>query len=243
MSEANTPVLETAAPATNLVDGGAAPAPAAAVEQQQSSVPGQGEAAAAAGQGAGTESAPAGASAEVQTPKGEDGADAPGAPETYADFSLPEGIELAGDMLTNLTSLAKAHNLNQGQAQALVDLGVQQATAIAERFTAQVKADPVPLPAHWAGEWSKQTSADPEIGGDKLATTMALTTRVFSTFATPAFGEFLNKTGLSHHPELIRFMHAVGKAVSEDTLVAPSGGSNRVPVGRDPARKLYPNMK
>lgn len=248
MSEANSAPAaaapEVAPAATSVVDGAAPAAPAVGAEQQQSSEAGQG-APQGEGQGAGNEKpADAGAPAEGEKPKGEEGAEAQGAPADgkYADFVVPEGIELAGDMLEGVTTLAKAHNLNQAQAQALVDLGVKQASQIAERFAEQVSKAPVALPAHWASKWSEQTSADPMLGGENLKTTMALAGRVFATFASPELGAFLNETGLAHHPELIRFMHQVGKAVSEDTLVAPSGGQSKTPVGRDPAKKLYPGM-
>ena len=235
-----------AAPATDLTQGQApAEGQAAAPEggaQQQAPEAGQG-APAGDGQGAGDGIAPeGGASAEGEAPKGDAKEGAQGAPEAYADFAMPDGFELAGDMLDSVTSFAKAQNLTQDQAQAIVDMGVKQAQTIMAQISEQATASPVILAEHWAGEWSKQTAADPTLGGDKLKDTMALATRVFNTFATPELGKFLKETGLTHHPELIRFMHKVGQAVSEDTLVTPQGGANKPPPGRDPARKLYPGM-
>lgn len=145
-------------------------------------------------------------------------------------------------MLDGVQTFAKAHNFTQEQAQALVDLGLKQADQIAARFATEAQTSPVPLSDHWAAEWSKQTTADPKLGGANLQGTMALASRVFQTFGTPELATFLNETGIAHHPELIRFMHAVGKAVSEDTLVTPSGGAGAKATGRDPARKLYPGM-
>lgn len=109
-------------------------------------------------------------------------------------------------------------------------------------ITEEAMANPVFMASHWANEWSRQTLADGELGGDKLKETMAGATKVFSTFATPALGEFLANTGLSHHPELIRFMHRISKVISEDTLVSPQGGTHKPQVGKDPAKKLYPGM-
>jgi hypothetical protein len=243
MSEAITAEPVVAAPAEAAP---AAPAPAAAAApaaEAQSSETVQGE-----GQGDGNEKpADAGAPAEGEaTPPAEEGGEAPGAPKAgYAAFDVPEGIELEGEMLDSLTGLAKAHNLNQTQAQALVDLGVQQANMIAERYQALVAEKPVPLSAAWAAKWSEQTASDPTIGGANLKTTMALATRVFQTFATDDFGTFLNETGLAHHPELIRFMNKVGAAISEDTLVTSQGGQGKgteVDPFRRAAKKLYANM-
>lgn len=251
MSDSSTPIIVDTTPApadaaTAITAEGAAPVEGqGGQEQPQTPEAGQGEAGdTPAGQGAGDgEAAEGGASAEGETPEGDEGGDASGAPEQYAAFNLPEGYELSGEMLDGVTSFAKAHNLNQEQAQAIVDLGAQQAQAIIGQITEQALANPVMLAQHWAGEWSKQTAADAELGGNNLRTTMALATKVFATFATPELGEFLTKTGLAHHPELIRFMHKIGKAVSEDTLVMPQGGQSQEPPGRNPARKLYPGMK
>lgn len=244
MSEAIAAVEPVAAAPAEAAPAAPAPAAAAApAAEAQSSEAGQGE-----GQGAGNEKpADAGAPAEGEVKaEGEEGGEAPGAPEAgYAAFTVPEGIELEGDMLSGLTDLAKAHNLNQSQAQALVDLGVKQANMIAETYQALVAEKPVPLSAAWAAKWSEQTASDPTLGGANLKGTMALATRVFQTFASDEFGTFLNETGLAHHPELIRFMNKVGSAISEDTLVTSQGGqgkSTEVDPFKRAARKLYGNM-
>lgn len=208
--------------------------------QTQSSEAGQGSASEGEGQGAGKDEAVKdGASADGEdTQAGEGGETTAGAPEQYADFALPDGYQLDSDMLESVTTFAKAHNLTQQQAQGLVDLGAKQAAQIVAQFTAEAQANPVMLASHWASEWSKLTAADAEYGGKNLTTNMAQVAKVFGTFGTPELGEFLNKTGLAHHPELIRFMHRVGKAVGEDTLVTPSGGQG---AGQGDAKKFYPN--
>lgn len=252
MSEANTATVETAAPATPVVETattsltGAATA-AATAEAGASSEAGEGEAAAAAGQGAGSEqAAEGGASAEADPPEGSEGEATQSAPEQYADFTLPEGFTLEGDMLDGLTGIAKAHNMTQDQAQALVDLGVKQAQAVQAAYGELAAQSPVILPEHWAKEWHKQTTEDAEIGGAKLPESLALGQRVFATFGSPELAKFLNDTGLNHHPELHRFMVKVGKAVSEDTLVLPQGGQATPEKGGDvisrTASKLYPGM-
>ena len=113
MSEANTATTETTgteAPAGNTAETGASTAPAGG-EQQQSSETGQGE-----GQGAGNETGDTVAAPnESEAPKGDEGGDALGAPEQYADFTVPEDVELKGEMLDGLTAFAKAQRA-AGQA-------------------------------------------------------------------------------------------------------------------------------
>lgn len=212
--------------------------------ESQSSETGQGDAPAGDGQGAGKDGAAEGGSAnegEGDKQAKEEG-EPSGAPEAYAAFALPEGYVLEGDMLEGITTFAKANGLTQEQAQAVVDLGAKQAQAIVDGFAQESINQPVVAPQHWAKQWSEQTAADPDLGGAKLNDTMALAGRVFSTFATPALGAFLNETGLAHHPELVRFMHAVGKAVSEDTLVTVNGGGKGGEQVSQ-AKQLYPDMK
>lgn len=189
----------------------------------------------------GDEAAKGGDKADGKEPKDGEGGEASSAPEQYADFTVPEGYELSGDMLEGVTSFAKANKLTQEQAQAVVDLGAQQAKALMDQVIGDASKNPVLLAKYHAGQWHEQTVADPEIGGAKLKDTMALATKVLNTFGTPELFTYLTQTGQAHHPELIRLLHKFGGAVSEDTLVTPSGGGKAV-VGADPAKKLYPAM-
>jgi len=254
MSEAPaTPATDAApaadAPATSLT---AAPAaaegaaePGAEGQGQDAPSVGQGDDAAASGQGADEGDAATGGDDQGEA-GAEGGGDSQSAAVEYTAFTMPEHFELEGETLDGIVAFAKANNFTQEQAQALVDLGVAQSKAVITEFAQEAAAHPVPMNAHWAKVWSGETAQDAEIGGEKLNSTMALASRVCATFASPKLVEFLNSTGLAHHPELVRFMRAVGDAVSEDTLVTPQDGArhNGAVVDRDLARasKLYPNM-
>lgn len=185
-----------------------------------------GEASGEAGQGGtGDDSASGAASDDGEDSQGGEGQDSiSGAPENYDAFNLPDGFELSGDMADKFTELAKAHNLTQEQAQAMVDLGVHQAQAIMGQYAEAAQASPVINPEHWGQRWSEELTADPELGGAKLESTMGLAVRVFATFGSEKLAETLNTTGFAHHPELVRFMHQVGKAIGEDHLVVPPSG-------------------
>src|SRR6266403_5217690 len=56
----------------------------------------------------------------------------PGAPETYTDFTLPEGVKLEGETLKSAQELFKALNLPQDGAQRLVDFHLGQIRAATE---------------------------------------------------------------------------------------------------------------
>lgn len=153
-----------------------------------------------------------------------------GAPEQYADFTVPDGVALDTDTLTSLKDFAKSKNLTQAEAQALVDLGLKDSQKRAAAQAAQLQAV--------QAEWAQTARADKEFGGDKFDENKALAQRAFDTFGTPALKELLEGSRLGDHPELMRWAYRVGKAISEDKLVP---GATR-PNG-DVLDQMYPTMK
>lgn len=154
-----------------------------------------------------------------------------GAPEKYADFRLPEGVTLTAEEVSDLQGVAKELNLTQEQAQKLADREVKA------RQTAEGKLQTQVADTHKA--WRTAATADKEYGGEKLAENLGVAKKALDAFGCPELRQMLEASGLGNHPEAIRFFVRVGKAVSEDKLVAgrPSGGAGDQ---RD-ARSFYPN--
>lgn len=173
-----------------------------------------------AAEGAETEALAEGEASETKTE---------GAPEEYAEFTAPEGVELDAEVLGEFKSVAKALGLDQATAQKVVDLG----TKMAQQWAAKSAENVQQLQA----EWLETTKADKEIGGDKLTATLATAKRAIDQFASPAFRELLNDTKLGNHPEVIRFAAAVGRAISEDTFVK----ADKSNTPKSAAATLYPN--
>lgn len=86
-------------------------------------------------------------------------------------------------------------------------------------------------------EWAEKTMRDREIGGANLERTIHLASRVVNTFGNEELKEVFRATGLGNHPEVVRFMARVGKAVGEDELHlgshSPTGGQ------KTPAELIY----
>lgn len=152
--------------------------------------------------------------------EGEENKKAEGPPEAYT-FELPDGVELNADISAEFTTIAKELEMPQEKAQAVVDLGVKLAQGWA---TAQAEA----IEAVQA-EWRATAEADPEIGGDKLAESLAASKRVLDKFGNEAFRQVLEDTKLGDHAEVIRFMANVAKVISEDSMVTPSGTAAAAP--------------
>jgi len=174
---------------------------------------------------------------EAEEAKAKEGETPKGAPETYEEFQFPEGVEADAESVTEFKELAKAANLDQETAQKFAEMGPKIVTKMID---SQLKAmDQV------VNGWADQTKADPELGGEKLTETLAVANKAMKAFATPELRTLLDKfdkgknpngTGLGNHPEFIRLMNRVGKALSEDKLVM---GNEPGHTAKSAADKLY----
>lgn len=136
-------------------------------------------------------------------------------PEAY-EFKFPDGVEIDPDTVGNLGELAKELGLTQEQAQKIADLGIKQSERWVE---AQVKAMEAA-----EKEWIDALHGDKEFGGDKLNANVATAGKALDRFGTPELVAFLKESRLGNHPEVIRLMYRVGKAIADDSVV-PGGRS------------------
>ena len=154
-----------------------------------------------------------------------------GAPEAYADFKVPEGVQVDKEALEAFKPLAKELGLSQEQAQKLVDLQAAQVgkfeKAIQTQWEQTQKA------------WVTQARDDKEIGGTKFDENLAVAAKALDAFGTPALRQMLDATGVGDHVELLRFAHKVGKAISEEKLIL--GGHKTTP--KSAAEVLYPSAQ
>ncbi len=134
-------------------------------------------------------------------------AKAAGAPEKYADFTLPDGFEKDDALVAEFTPLAKEANLTQAQAQKIVDL-YTKATAAAVQKRANEWEETVT-------DWRKTAEAD-----------ATLMTEIDSAKRVLAFGDesgelrrFLHDSGIGNFPPLIKFLETLGKKFDEARLV------------------------
>lgn len=152
-------------------------------------------------------------------------------PESYSDFNLPEGVVVDEAALGDFQGLAKELNLSQEKAQKVIDLYTKTQQGGLEKQ----KSD-------WQGVidgWDKDSQADKEFGGDAFKGNMGIANKAFKQFGNDAFKDALVTSGMGNHPELIRFMIAVGKGMSEDKF--NDGGSPTT--GKTAANILFKNQK
>lgn len=155
---------------------------------------------------------------------------AKGVPEKYV-LNLPEGVTLDAEITTAFEAKAKALGLTQKDAQELYDLGAKVTAKNMAAMTAQV--------SQTQASWLAAAQADKEFGGESITANMAVAKKAM-TFATPEFKTMLNESKLGNHPEVIRFMYRIGKAMSEDGYVASATGTgNRDTSDAARAARIY----
>lgn len=129
----------------------------------------------------------------------------------YTEFALADGLELDTEVLDSFKGIAKELGITQEAAQKLIDL---QGQLEAKREAAQQKQL-----ADQAQQWADAVKADKEIGGENYDKSVATAVKAIEQFGSPELRNLLSETGIGNHPELVKFCHRIGKALSEDGLV------------------------
>ena len=153
------------------------------------------------------------------------------APDTYEDFSLPEGFEPNSDTIGEFKELAKELDLSQETAQKLIAMQIKVQTQFQE---AQI--------AEWdkvQKKWEDSARNDKEYGGKSFETNLGFAKTALDKFASDEFRETLEETGMGNHPELIRFLVNIGKGIGEDDVMK----DGTKPGGDKTASEImFPNM-
>lgn len=143
-----------------------------------------------------------------------------GTPGAYADFTTPEGVELNAEVLADFKDQAKALNMDQAQAQSVVDLGIKLQQSWADEANAAIDQT--------IAGWEEAARADKDIGGEGLEENLTLAKKVADRFGSETFRtELVEKYKLGSHPEFIRFCRDIAKTVSEDSMVSASGEAEK----------------
>ena len=161
------------------------------------------------------------------------GADGPqGAPEEYADFDLPNDIEINTALLDAARPIFKEVGLSQVGAQALVNM-----------FADQIKADSATRNDAYAQQnktWQDEARADSVVGGDDFEQKVGKAKTALDKFGSPGLMKLLQDTGLGNHPDVIRAWYKVGLTIAEDV---PGGDADPSDTPKSAAEILYPNAK
>lgn len=160
------------------------------------------------------------------------------APDAYADFITPEGVNIDKAVAESVKKVAKEFDLSQADAQKLInEVGPLVVKGEAARLAA--------FATQRADKWRADALADPEIGGtpEVAGANLATAMKTFEAFGTPALKDVLNKTGFGDNPEILRWAFRVGKQIGPDgKFVAGSGANTNInaPLEERAVSKLWP---
>lgn len=161
-----------------------------------------------------------------------------GVPEKY-ELKLPKDSTFGQDLIDTTAATARSLGLSNENAQKLLD-------SFATEHQKQLQTA---LSSHQQGgaEWTKrvetweaQIEKDPELGGEKLRANAAMGNRVLKTFFPKTVSDFLIETGYGSHPDVLRALLKIGKAMGEDKLIAPEVPSSSSEPKTELKDKLYP---
>lgn len=203
---------------------GTADTAAADVNANQSTVTGD-----AGAQGEGGE---AGGDAGKTGGEGGDGKSS-GAPEAYADFTLPEGYALEGERKDDAVALFRDLGLDQAGAQKVIDrfIATQGADdkARAEAYAAQV--------AQQRDGWGAQLK---EKWGSSYDGQLAYAKTAVQAVGSPELVQAFEEHGWGNHPELASAFAFFGKMMRDSPMsgTAAQGSASTA----KPWESMYPNM-
>lgn len=167
-----------------------------------------------------------------------DGKPPAGAPEKY-ELKLPKDSTYGQDFIDRTAATARTLGLSNENAQKLLE----------SFHNEHVQQLDTALKAHQRGgaEWTKRVEGweeaitkDPELGGEHLKPNVVMGNRVLKTFFPKSVSDFLIDTGYGSHPDVLRALLKIGKAMGEDKLVSPDVPSDGIPEKTELKDKLYP---
>lgn len=164
--------------------------------------------------------------------------------QVYTGFKLPEGIKLADEDVGRYTGILGKHGVTQEAGQELIDMHLAELT----KATQAIEKRQLDVFQSTREDWKQQYREDPEIGGNRQATSMknAVDTinKIFD--GRPAqrdeFLKMLDWSGLGDHPEMIRSLNLIHNIIrkQQPQIVAPPVAAP-VPQSQGRAATRYKN--
>ena len=170
---------------------------------------------------------------------------AKGAPESYADYTVPEGFELDPAIKTKVDPIFKELGLSQDGAQKMVDLYTT--------LTAEASAAPAKAWNDMAASWKAAAESHPDLKG-KLGPGQEVNVRIgkfLDGLGDPKlssdFRQLMDITMAGNHPAFIRVLDYAAKRLTEGTPVSgngpsPHGQSAGARPAPNAAAAMYPNL-
>lgn len=145
------------------------------------------------------------------------------------EIKAPEGYVLADETMAHVLEKFQAAGVTQEQVDALMPLHTELLAKAMER-QAQAQVD---ILRQQNTEWMKSLKEDEQFGGAQYQANRDLAIRTLKKFGDEELVDMVKGAGLASYPPLVKFLHRVGSAMSEDAM--PDGKPRTIAV------QLYPN--
>lgn len=169
-------------------------------------------------------------SSDEENNSDDDGSDQSEVPEKY-EYNLPEGMEVDQALADKFEPIAKEAGLTNDQVNKIAPVIAEHLQDMAEKQTEAWQ--------NTVEKWGEELKADPEFGGAKFNDNVEIAKKAINQFGGEELTKALEETGMGNHPALVKFAHAVGKAIGEDGFIdgaEQTGGGDK-----SSAQKLYSN--
>lgn len=168
---------------------------------------------------------------------GQTGDDLPltGAPEAYADITLPEGFVLEGERKDAALELFRSLDLSQAGAQKAIDHFINTVAAD-EAVRAQAMEAAI---AQQRDDWGKQARAEL---GDQYDAKVNLARTAVQAIGSEKLVAAFDELGWGNHPELIKAFATFGATMRDTPIDGIGTGGNDIPAKKDPWNQMYPDM-
>jgi len=142
--------------------------------------------------------------------------------EVEYDLALSEESLLEEKAVEGIKTFAKENGLSNEVAQNIL---TKQEEAVSKWSEAQNEAYEIQL-----GQWRDEVINDKVIGGDNLTATSENAKRATERFGSEEFANILRETGYGDHPEVVKFLSAIGGAMGEDSFIRGGTTNTEKPI-------------
>jgi hypothetical protein len=155
-------------------------------------------------------------------------------PLTLDSLTIPEGFEVQAELSDKFLEILNGDSSPQDRANALLALH-------GETINAALEADSKAWNTMQT-EWRDAAKADPDVGGDKLQSTLNNVGKLLDEFGDKEVRGVFDLTGAGNNVHMLKFLNKIADALTEGSFFkSGSPAASNEPDAA--AKRMYPSMK
>jgi len=135
------------------------------------------------------------------------------------EITKPENCLLSDEHLEGVKAFAKEHKIDNATAQKILERENALAAEVEKALLGRQEQE--------ITQWAKDVESDKELGGEKFKESCEFSRRALKAFGGDGIAQILNETGYGNHPEVVRLLSRIGRAMGDDKLI--KGGNDLTP--------------